>query len=208
MIEESEGWYKVFKGWYRKSLARKDAVWHRVHHVDSIIGNRPMARTVCGRRIPIIKCDFDMKPGNKCMQCEKSPGVVVETGRGFVPIGAISIPTKTAAITELKRLLKPRTYYLRIWGHEGVRITAKWESDVSISIYTETEIITKQRTKRVMTLEQIQADLGRFKSAIDCLCDASDTLAIAEKRKNKQKGKLTEEESMEYFTKLMYVAEK
>jgi len=167
-----------------------------------------MAYTVCGRRIPTTKCDFDMKPDNECMQCSKSPGVIVETGRGFVPVGAKSILTKAAAVAELKRLLKPRTYYLRIWGHEGVCITAKWESDVSVSIYTEDEIITKKRTRCVMTLEQIQADLGRFKSAIDCVCDASDVLAIAAKRKKNLKGRLTKAESQAYFEELLHEAEK
>lgn len=128
--------------------------------------------------------------------------------RAFVPIEATSLVTKTSVVTELRRLLKPRIYYLKIWNHEGVRITAKWESDVSISIYTTTEIITQKRTKHVSTLEQIQKDLGQFKSAIDCLCDASDILAIKAKQKRKIKGKLTEEESMEYFEKLMYQAEK
>jgi len=199
---------EVFRGWYRKSLSRKGAVWHRVCRIDSILEDHQMAYTVCGRRIPTTKCDFDMKPDNECMQCSKSPGVIVETGRGFVPVGAKSILTKAAAVAELKRLLKPRTYYLRIWGHEGVCITAKWESDVSVSIYTEDEIITKKRTRCVMTLEQIQADLGRFKSAIDCVCDASDVLAIAAKRKKNLKGRLTKAESQAYFEELLHEAEK
>jgi len=199
---------EVFRGWYRKSLSRKGAVWHRVRHVDSILNDRQMAHTVCGRRIPTTHCDFSMKPDNECMQCSKSPGVILETGRGFVPVGAKSTFTKAAAVAELKRLLKPRTYYLRIWGHEGVCITAKWESGVSISIYTETEIITQRRKKRVMGLAQIQADLGSFKSAIDCLCDASDVLALAAKRKKNLKGRLTEAESQAYFEELLHEAEK
>jgi len=198
----------VFKGWYRKSLVSKNIVWHRVSHVDSILENRQMAHTVCGRRISTFNCDFDAKPDNKCVQCEKSSGVIVETGRGFVPIGSTSIPTKASAIAELKRLLKPRTYYLRIWQHTGIRITAKWESDTSVSVYTEPEIITRRRTKRVMSLEQIQADLGRFKSAIDCLCDASDALASKEKKKRKLKGRTTATERIAYFEELMAKAEK
>ena len=207
-MEESRSWYQVFKGWYRQSLARKGMVWHRVHQVDSVLAGKQMAHTVCGRSIPTTNCDFDTKPDHKCMQCEKSPGVVIETGRGFVPIGSTSIPTKTAAIAELKRLLKPRTYYLRIWGHEGVRITAKWESDVSISIYTETEIITKRRKNNVMALAQIQADLGRFKSAIDCLCDATTILAKKNKVERKLKGRLTEAEDQAFFEGLLHEAEK
>jgi hypothetical protein len=82
------------------------------------------------------------------------------------------------------------------------------ESDVSISIYTETEIITRKSPRRIMTIEQIQTDLGRFKSAIDCLCDASDALALAEKRKKKLRSRLTESESNAYFEELMYEAEK
>lgn len=204
---------KVFKGWYRESLTK--GRWHRVRHVDSVLDNRQMAVTACGRKISATQCDYDIKPDNMCATCE-SQEIRGITNKVFAPIGATSIPTRASAITELKRLLKPRTYYLRILGCEGARITAKWECDVSISIYIEHEIITKKRTKQeyktmiqnVLTLEQIQADLGRFKSAIDCVCDASDTLALATKRKKKLKGKLTEEESMAYFEELIYEAEK
>lgn len=199
---------EVFRGWYQKSFARKGAVWHRVHQVDSVLFNKQMAHTVCGRSIPTTKCDFNIKPDHMCMQCEKSPGVIVETGRGFVPIGATSIPTKTTAIAELKRLLKPRTYYLRIWDIYGIQITAKWESDVSIDIYTEDEIIIKKRMKRVFTFHQIQEDLGRFKSAIDCLCEATTVLAKKTKKKKKLKGRLTEYEDQEFFEELLEQAEK
>jgi len=205
---------EVFRGWYRKSPSRKGAVWHRVCRVDSILDDRQIAYTVCGRRIPTTKCDFNMKPNNECMQCSKSPGVILETGRGFVPVGEKSTLTKTAwhfwkiqAIAELKRLLKPRTYCVRIWESEGVLITTAWESDVSISIKAKTQIISKRR-KRVITLEQVQADLGRFKSAIDCLCDATDALALAAKKRKKLKGRLTEEESQAYFEELLHEAEK
>jgi len=75
---------KVFKGWYRKSLVSRNIVWHRVSHVDSILENRQMAHTACGRSISTTNCDFDMKPNRKCVQCEKSSGRIVETGRGFV----------------------------------------------------------------------------------------------------------------------------
>ncbi|KKN91240.1 hypothetical protein LCGC14_0221080 [marine sediment metagenome] len=199
---------EVFRGWYRKSLSRKGTVWHRVHKVDSVFASKQMAYTVCDRRIATTKCDFDMKPDHRYMQCEKSPGVIVETGRGFVPIGATAINTKADAIYELKRLLKPRTYYLRIWGIYGVQITAKWESDISIDIYTETEIITKRHKKKLMALLQVQADLGRFKSAIDCLCDATTVLAKKAKEKKKLKGRLTEAEDQAYFEELLYEAEK
>lgn len=77
---------KVFKGWYRKSLAHRDAVWHRVYHVGSIFDDPQMANTVCGRRIPAAKCDFNMNPDNPCKQCEKSPVVVIETSRDSVPV--------------------------------------------------------------------------------------------------------------------------
>lgn len=199
---------EVFKGWYRKSFSSKGTVWHRVIHVDSILAGRQMAYTVCGRSIPTTKCDFNIKPDYKCMQCEKSPGVVIETGRSFVPVGSTSIRTKTAAIAELKRLLKPRIYYIKIWKPYGVHIIATWESDVSIDIETETKIITQKRTKRIFTLEQVQVDLGHFKSEIDCLCDATKTLALAAKRKKNLKGRLTEEESQTYFEKLLCEAEK
>jgi hypothetical protein len=197
---------KIFRGWYRESLTK--GRWHRVVHVDSIFKNQQMARTVCGRRIPATECDFDINPDNECMQCSKPPGVIVATDKSLGLIDETSISTRASAIAELKRLLKPKVYCLRIWKHEGVCITAKWESDVSISIYTETEIITKKRARRVMTLEQIQTDLGRFKSKIDCLCDVTDVLALASKRKKKLKGRLTEAESMNYFEGLLHEAEK
>lgn len=202
---------KVFEGWYRESSTK--GRWHRVKHVDSILNNRQMAVTACGRRISATQCDYDIKPDNMCATCE-SQEIRGITDKVFAPIGTTSIPTRASAIAELKRLLKPRTYYLRILGNEGAHITAKWEPlvrpiDVSISIYIEYyEIIIKRRTKNVLTLEQIQADLGRFKSAADCLYDASDALALAAKKKKKLKGSLTEEESMAYFEKLLYEAEK
>lgn len=140
--------------------------------------------------------------------CMKNREVIVETGRGFVPIGATSINTRADALYEMKRLLKPRTYYLRIWENEGVRITAKWESDVSISLSTATEIITKRRKNNVMALAQVQADLGRFKSAIDCLCDAITVLAKKDKVKKKLKGRLTEYEDQMYFEELLHEVEK
>lgn len=209
--------HHVFKGWYRKSLSRKGTVWHRVYQVDSVPSDKQMAHTVCGRHITTIKCDFDIKPDHKCMQCEKSPRVVVETSRGFVPVGSTSILTKTAAIVELKRLLRQRTYYLRIFGIYGVKIKARWTSDTSIDIDTETKIIIKRREKNVLTLHEIQADLGRFKSSIDHLCDATTVLARQEKEKKKKlmgydnftsDKCLTEEEDQAYFEKLLYQAEK
>lgn len=207
-MEKTLHLYQVFKGWYRKSLARKNGVWHRVHQVDSVVDGKQMAHTVCGRSIPTTHCDFVMKPGSKCVQCGKPSGIVIETGRGFVPVGSISIPTKTAAITELKRLLKSRTYYVRIWGNKGIRIAVEWISamDIDVSIYPETMV--GRRKNKIMTLEQIQADLGRFKSAIDCLCDKTTALAIDDKRKNKIKGRLTEYEDQMYFETLLHEAEK
>jgi hypothetical protein len=205
---------KIYRGWYRKSLSRKNAVWHRVHYTGSVPVPVPVettlfpyGMTVCGRRMPTTDCDFSVRPKNKCMQCEKSPWLIMETDHRFVPIANTPKSTRAAAIAELRRLLKPQTHYLRIFGNEGVRITAKWESDTSVSIYTDTETITKKRTKRVMTLTQIQASLNLFKSDIDCLCNTSDALALAEKRKKKLKGRLTAGESYAYFEKLLHVAE-
>ena len=198
----------MFKGWYRKSFSRKSNVWHRVYQVNSILNNQQIATTVCRRHISTTHCDFDMNPDNKCMYCEKPPGVIIEMYHEFAPIGSTGINTKADAIHELRRLLKPRIYYVKIWEDEGVCITAKWESDVSISIYTKHEIIINKRKNRVIELAQAQADLGRFKSAIDCLCNASDVLALAAKRKKKLKGKLTEVESCAYFEELMCEAEK
>lgn len=207
---------KVFRGWYRRFMANKDMVWHRVYKVDSILAHGQMAHTVCGKNISTTKCDFEMKPDHKCMRCEKSPNPsmigmfdpIVEKGRGFVPIGAKVINTKVDAIHELKRLLKPRIYYFKIWGDKGICITAKWESAMNIDIYTKTKIITKRRKNKVMGLSQIQADLGRFKSAVDCLVDAITVLAKKDKMKRKLNGRLTENEDRTYFDELFFEAEK
>lgn len=201
---------QIYKGWYRHSLVKSSMVWHRVNKVDSVLCGRQIAHTVCGRKIATTKCDFNSDPDHKCIQCKKFHEVIVETGRGFVPIRypSIEINTKADAVRELKRLLKPRIYYLKIFGIYGIRITAKWESDISIDIGTETEIITKKRTKRVMTMYEIQADLDRFKSAIDCLIDASTILARKDKKKKQLKGRLTEYEDQCYFEELLYKAEK
>lgn len=192
----------VFRGWYRRSLAGKNAVWHHVCHVDSVLCDRQMAVTVCGRYISTTKCDFSLKAigsyDKQCVQCNRSS---VETGRGFVPVGAISIVTKESAVRELKRLSKPRIYFVKIWGNEGLEIKAIWESDTSIAIYTEHIHINR---RKVLTLEQVQEDLDRFKSAIDCLCDASDVLAKEEKIKKGLKGRLTPSEQNTYFEELLW----
>ena len=197
---------EIFRGWYRKSFSRKNAVWHRVCYRSSMLGDIQTIRTLCGRNLTTTQCDFNAHPINRCIQCTRSPGVLSEVSKCFAPIGAKSILTRSAAIAELRRLLKTRVYYVHVWGNEGVFIEAKWESDVSISIYAGTEI--KINKKRIQTLEQVQADLGRFKSAIDCLCAASDSLALVEKRKKGLKGRLTPKEQYEYFQDLLYEAEK
>lgn len=204
-MTQSKNNTEIFKGWYRKSWSRKSAVWHRVVGVNSVLCDSQMAYTVCGRQIPTTRCDFDIKPDPhlRCMQCENFPGIIIKTGKAFVPVGATSLPTKKAAITELQRLLKPRIYNMAIWKPYGIEITAKWRSDVSIDIATELTVITSRRKKKLLTLEQIQADLGLFKSAIDCLCDASDSLARQAKGKRGLYGRLTTEESQTYFEKLM-----
>lgn len=203
-----QGWFEVFRGWYRRSLSGKDVVWHRVHRIDSIVIDKPMAHTVCGRRIATTDCDFKTKPDNKCMQCGKPPGVIVETGRGFVPVSLNAINTKAVAIRELKRLLKPRTYYVRIFDIYGVKIIAHWGSDISIDIYTEDYVITKRRENKVMILAQVQVDLDHFKSDVVFLCDATTVLAKKDKASKKLSGRLTTAEDQEYFEGLLDKAEK
>lgn len=196
---------EIYKGWYRKSLTR--GRWHRVCHVDSIMDDRQMAGTVCYRRIPATKCDFDNNPNNKCAMCEKMDvGEMVD--KLAISTKRPSVLTKKSAVAELKRLLKPRIYYIRIWEREGIQITAKWESDVSISIYTEYEIITNRRKKNILGLGTLQTRLDDFKSRVDSLCKASDELALEEKKEKKLKGRLTEDEKNAYFEELMYEAEK
>lgn len=215
---------KIFKKWYRKSSPRYDTVWHRVCHVDSILKDNQMVRTVCGRYIFANNCEFDMNPNHKCVQCKKSHEITIETGHGFIPISSTPITTKSTAIAELKRLLKSRIYHVKIWKNEGVRIEARMflrksiadgtatyplpADDVNILINIESETITKKRTKCIFTLEQIQADLDSFKSSIDCIYNSINALALKKKRRNGLEKELTETESNAYFEDLLYKMEK
>lgn len=197
----------IFRGWYRKSLSRKNTVWHRVCHVNSILSDRQMAITLCGKHIPTTKCDFDMEAtvwNERCIQCNRFSDIVVETGRGFVPTDITSITTKKSAVKELIRLSKPRTYFVKIFGHQGVAIKAIWESDTSIELYIDDANISGNIKRRLFTLQQVQADLNHFKSEIDCLCDASDALAKEEKLKKGLKGRLTPSEQNAYFEELLW----
>jgi len=197
---------EIFNGWYRESLARKNMVWHRVHRVDSVLTERQsvwstMATALCGKRIPAKKCDFDINPDHMCFRCEKYSNTSIS--KTFAPISSTPTLTKIAAVKELRRLSKPRIYY--VWIHDcyGIKIKAIWDSYIDISVYSESVTITQRRKNKVFTLTQVQEDLGRFKSAVNCLCDASKKLAIKEKRKNKLKGSLTEYEEQRYFEKLL-----
>lgn len=208
--------YSVFRGWYRKSLSKPSSVWHRVYRVDSVLNNCCEAHTLCGRQIITTECDFDEKPDHPCFLCEKSTGItiasgvkslVVETGRRFVPVGMTQIRTKASAIAELKRLLKPRTYYVWLHGIYGLKITAEWMSDTSLDIETETEIMTKKRPKNAMTFEEVQTHLDNFKAKINCICMEITSMASRDKKKKKLKGRLTECEDDAYFQELCSKAE-
>ncbi len=197
---------KMFRGWYRQSLKTRGK-WHRVWHIS---GNHEAITTVCSGNIPTIDCDFDQNPKleNRCRLCEKKEDHNCESHRCFAPVGRSSEMTRMLAILELRRLLKPRIYKVRICGNRGIEITAQWLSDTSI----DTEIIdinlSGGRLKNIYALDQIQSELGRFKTAIDWLCQMSDKLALENKRKNKLKGRLTSSEKAEYFEELLREAEK
>lgn len=196
---------KVFRGWYRKSNTK--CRWHRVWHVSSVSSGNQIATTICKNQIPTINCDFNNNPDDKCMQCEKPPGVIIETNRCFVSVAITTINTKANIIRELRRLLKSRTYYLRLFENQGICITARWESYIDIDIYTEDDVIAKNRTKRVFSLQQIEADLELFKSDVKWLCDMNDQLALENKRRKKLKGRLTSDEKYKYFDELISEAE-
>ncbi|MEK0337403.1 MAG: hypothetical protein QQN41_08220 [Nitrosopumilus sp.] len=157
--------------------------------------------------IPVIKYNSNTKPDHKYMRCEKSPEVILETGRDFVPVVATIINTRANAIRELKHLLKPRIYYFRVWGDQGIRIEARWESGISIDIYTEDETITKIRTKNIYTISQIQTHLDNYKSEVNCLCCAVTVLAKKDKHNKKLKGRLTKSECSKYLDELICEAE-
>ncbi len=186
----------VFRGWYRKPFSRKGAVWHRIYYIDSILKDNRITRTVCGRQLP-TKCDFDTKPDQTCMQCSFSPGVIVEARRGFVPMCDANYKiTRMGVIKELRRLLKDRTYNIRIFEHDGVTITASWQSDTSIDLSCHSNIFYNKK-RGLLTMKEVQWDLTKFKSDIECLCDASDRLA---KQAKCDKG--------EYFEGLLAIVEK
>lgn len=101
--------------------------------------------------------------------------------------------TKKAIIKELRRLIKPRTYTICLWRDEGVKVTATWESDVSISI--DADYCTTQG-KKVVIIEEMQADLVQFKADIDKVCSIAKALA-----------KEAEESEARYFEELLAAAE-
>lgn len=191
----------LFKGWYREQLVR--GKWH-------CMINDKISTTVCGRLISPTNCDFDIRPDllKRCKRCAHKEHLFSTSDQIFAPVGETSIPTKTSAIHELRRLSKPRTYLVSIWDIYGVKITAQWKSDVSIDIDTELIVLTRNNKSKVVTLDRVKEDLGRFKTAIDCLCDASDGLALEVKRKKGLKGKLTPTESYAFFEELLYEKEK
>lgn len=96
---------------------------------------------------------------------------------------------RTAAIKELRRLIKFRTYIVHIWDDECIEITATWESDVSVSIRI--DCIGFASRRKFFTLEEVQDDLSQFKSDIKNICNITDTLA-----------KRARKDSQEYFEKL------
>lgn len=116
--------------------------------------------------------------------------------------------TKSSAIRKLKSLIKSRTYYVRIWADKGVRIAAEWVSAMDIDISTYPETMVGIPKKKIITLEQVQADLDHFKSSIDSICETTTILAAKAKQKKKLKSRLTGHEDQEYFEELLHEAEK
>lgn len=198
---------EIYKGWYRKSLTK--GMWHRVHHVDSLLDDRPMASTVCGRRIPSKKCDYASGPcaTETCQACANTKITNIMDKSPILNETSLT-PTKKSAVTELKRLLKPRNYYLKIWGEEGIKIEATWELGIGVDVYIEHYIMRDLRKKDISTFEKIQKDLISFKSKVVELCNTSDKLAFEEKQRKGLKGRLKEDEKNAYFEELMEEAEK
>jgi len=196
---------KIFRGWYRQSLKTRGR-WHRVLHIP---GNHQAITTVCSGKIPTIDCDFHQNPDreNRCRLCEKKEDVC-ESHRYFAPVGRTSEMSRALAVLELRRLLKVRIYRCRIWGNRGVEIKAQWFSDTSIDTEITDIKLSGSRLKNIFTLDQIQSELGRFKTAVDWLCIMSDKLALENKRKKKLKGRLTYSEKNDYFQELLSEAEK
>jgi len=89
-----------------------------------------------------------------------------------------------------------------------VEIKAQWFSDTSIDTEITDIKLSGSRLKNIFTLDQIQSELGRFKTAVDWLCIMSDKLALENKRKKKLKGRLTYSEKNDYFQELLSEAEK
>ncbi len=86
--------------------------------------------------------------------------------------------TRKETVKELARLVKPRTYLVRIWDVYGIKIDAEWTSGMDIDITTSNKImIGKRKKKGVFTFDQLQVELSKFQQDIVQLCDASDRLA-------------------------------
>ncbi len=199
---------EIFKGWYRKSFSRKDSVWHRCISASGIMNGPQTISTLCGREFQTTKCDFRQYPDHRCFRCENLEWRQnIKTDIKFASIGRVGIFTKADAIHQLKRLLKTRTYIIIIWDIYCVEIKASWESDVSIDIGI-TDIITREKTRKTFTLEQVQADLSSFKSEIDNLVESTTKLATEQKKKKGLKGRLTECEDTEYFEEILEKAKR
>jgi len=197
----------VYKGWYRKSCAKTGQKWHRVTGLRSETSKPQVAQTLCGQEIPTAECDFVMRPTQKCRTCEAKEHRH-RASRQFVPTGRSHLPTKTSAKTELKRLLKVRTYYVELHGPYLLAIEVAWRSDVSLDVECYTTVQTDRKPKKVTTFDQVVADMGRFKTAIDCLIQNTDMLAVEEKQKRGLSGELTEDESQKFFEDLLADVEK
>lgn len=193
---------EIFKGWYRKSFSRKNSVWHRAISATEIMNYPQTVTTLCGREFKTTCCDFKMNSDHSCRECEKlkcHQNIRIDTK--FAPIGRLNILTRADAIHELKRLLKTRIYFVRIWDIYGIEIRAAWESDSSIDIGI-TNFILRNET-RTVTLDQVQEDLGTFKSSIDHLIESATKLAKEQKINDGLKGCLTICEDNEYFEELL-----
>lgn len=180
---------KVLGGWYRKSLSKKNTIWHCVLRVDSV---SEIAYTICGKYLPITNCDFNTNPDHKCIRCENSPRVTVKTGWAFTPV-IKKLITKKDIVAEIRRLITPKTFIIHIWETYAVDISVSWESDTNISV-EDVDIccITTTKKKKCVSLEHMQAEIKQLGQRVLRVCDASDALA-----------KKAREESQGFFEELL-----
>lgn len=89
-------------------------------------------------------------------------------------------------VKQLRNLLKPRLYLIRLWGIYSLSVEAAWISDTSVSIEkTDFELLPTRR-KRPIDTYQLQAELSAFQDEVNIFCAASDALAKQLKEKKSE----------------------